>query len=104
MVPFDVREDQWYSITTTLNSSHYFSVTVDGSKILDIPVSQCGAIPSNIRGSWGFAPYQDQAAYIKDVSVFASNGSVLYQNAMTSEDVLGEYGVAENTVSISQFA
>jgi hypothetical protein len=45
---------------------------------------------SPYTGTFGFAPYQDQAAYFKDV-VISQNGSLLYENPMTSEDVLGEY-------------
>jgi hypothetical protein len=95
-VPFEVKEDEWYSITTALNSTQYLSVTVNVTQILDVPISQYDVIPSNVAGSWRFGPYQDQAEYVKDVTVLSSNGTVVYQDPMTSTDVLGQYGVAEN--------
>lgn len=47
-------------------------------------------------GTWGYGPFQDQLAYVKDVVVTASNGTVLYQNNFLSQDTLAEYAADSN--------
>ncbi|KAL2829892.1 glycoside hydrolase family 78 protein [Aspergillus pseudoustus] len=47
-------------------------------------------------GTWGFGPYQDQTALVKDVQVYSQNVTLLYQNPMTSDEIL-EYGIMGNT-------
>ncbi|KAK8253209.1 Six-hairpin glycosidase-like protein [Phyllosticta capitalensis] len=103
-----IRENEWYSISTSINATGY-SVSINGSS--PIFVSNANTVPDwettfgangdATLGTWGFGPFQDQAAYVKDVSVTASNGTRLYHNAMTSESpTLTEYGVAANTHSV----
>lgn len=41
-----------------------------------------------------------QIAYVKDVQVTASNGTVIYHNNMKSDHTLAEYGVQSNTVAL----
>jgi hypothetical protein len=53
-------------------------------------------------GSFGFGGWQDQAATIKNVSVYdTANQTQLYSNPMTDPTVvLPEYGVHENFASV----
>lgn len=50
-------------------------------------------------GTWGFGPYQDQVALVSNVTVLAENGTLVYENDMTSHEVLAEYGVCSNSHS-----
>ncbi|RHZ67195.1 uncharacterized protein CDV56_109624 [Aspergillus thermomutatus] len=104
-LPFDVKEGQWYEISTRINATGY-GVTVNETEIfvpldeLQIATSFIGSSGSLTGGTWGFGPYQDQIALVKDVTVHAQNSSLLYHNPMTSASVLKEYGVMANTHSI----
>ena len=103
---FDVKEDEWYRISTTINQTGY-SVAIDDHPAvfvalehLQTPTATIGGSGSLTGGTWGFGPYQDQTAYVKDVQVLAHNGTLLYQNPMTAESVLEEYGVMPNSQSV----
>jgi hypothetical protein len=101
-----IIEDKWYQISTTIspegyrisvNSTHI--ATISYAEALDL-YSAFFSLPSATTGTWGFGPFQDQVAYVKNVEVTASNGALLYQNSMTSEDVLVEYGINSNDASV----
>ncbi|KAK8179057.1 Six-hairpin glycosidase-like protein [Phyllosticta citribraziliensis] len=106
-VNLDVKENQWYRISTTINATGY-SVTINGSSPVFVSnantlsdwTTTLGATGDPTLGTWGFGPFQDQEAYVRDVAVTASNGTTLYQNAMTDEATLLEYGVGHNTHSV----
>ncbi|KAI9730686.1 MAG: hypothetical protein M1834_005654 [Cirrosporium novae-zelandiae] len=109
--PFFIKEDTWYNIRTTV-SSPYISVWIDDVQAFNVSLDDyyCWAtaddaapISSKVygAGSFGFGPWQDQIAYVKDVLVTSNeNGTQFYQNSMTSMEVLGEYGVRSNTESV----
>lgn len=87
-----ILEDTWYNITTVTSSSG-FDVYINGT------LSATVALPGT--GTWGFGPFMDQSAYVKDVQVTAPNGTVIYANAMTdSAAVLSEYGTQSNTLTL----
>lgn len=103
---FDVKEDRWYTISTTINQTGY-SVSIDNHQnvfialsCLQTPTASIGGPDSLTSGTWGFGPYQDQIAYVKDVEVRAQNGTLLYQNQMTDALVLEEYGIMSNPQSV----
>ncbi|PYH94325.1 Six-hairpin glycosidase [Aspergillus ellipticus CBS 707.79] len=103
--PFTIKENQWYKISTSINATGY-SVEINGTEIfvplndLQIVSASIGSSGSLTGGTWGFGPYQDQIALVKDVEVYAENGTLLYQNPMTSDSVLEEFGVLANTHSL----
>jgi hypothetical protein len=93
-----IEDDTWYNVSTAMTPETYV-VSIDDQVVLSIPIANFAELAaragytgtgSPYTGTFGFAPYQDQAAYFKDV-VISQNGSFLYENPMTSEDVLGEY-------------
>jgi hypothetical protein len=96
--PSPISENEWYRVSTTLGSSGY-TVSVNGTQFAYVPYSGFGGVNLN-TGSWGFGPYLDQAAYIKDIEVVAQDGTVLYTNSLTSTDILEEYVVASNTYAV----
>ncbi|GKZ50276.1 hypothetical protein AbraIFM66951_003272 [Aspergillus brasiliensis] len=104
-LPFEVKEGQWYEISTTINATGY-SVTINGTETfvalddLQIVSGSTGSSGSLTGGTWGFGPYQDQIAFVKDVEVHAQNGTLLYQNPMTASSVLEEYGVMASKHSV----
>ncbi|EYE90739.1 Six-hairpin glycosidase [Aspergillus ruber CBS 135680] len=103
---FNVTESKWYNISTTINQTGY-SVSINDHpavfvalKNIQTPSASIGGPSSLTSGTWAFGPYQDQIAYVKDVEVSAQNGTQLYQNPMTDESVLEEYGVMTNSESV----
>ena len=101
-----INENEWYEISTSItpqgfqisvNDVHVATVSYAESQEFPLPGF---ASPSVTSGTWAFGPFQDQIAYVKDVTVVGSNGTLLYQNPMTSEDVLIEYGVSTNEASV----
>ncbi|KAL3420653.1 RhaA is able to hydrolyze alpha-1 [Phlyctema vagabunda] len=101
-----INEDQWYEITTAITTEG-FMISINGTPAATINyeqglsfVSERFGPPSVTSGTWGFGPFQDQIAFVKDVEVRASNGSLIYENQMKSSEVLTEYGVAPNNASV----
>lgn len=97
-----IEDDSWYNISTAITPEAYV-VSIDGEIIVSVPIAEAIELAANagysgtgsaFKGSFGFGPWQDQAAYFKDVVVTSNNGSTLYKNPMTSEDTLGEYSVS----------
>lgn len=86
-----IKEETWYNITTVTGASG-FDVYINGTLSATVPLVN--------TGSWGFGPFNDQIAYVKDVQVTSSNGTIIYQNDMKSEHTLAEYGVHTNTLAV----
>jgi hypothetical protein len=53
-------------------------------------------MPGSIYKNFAFGPWQDQAAYLRNVNVTLSTGENVYSNSMSSEELLVEYGVQKN--------
>jgi len=103
-VPFDITEDEWHRISTMLTSDGYI-ISVDGNVAANVSMSAYKALypPTAYPvtgGAIGFGPFEDEIAYVKDVKVIGSNGTILYSNPMTSDDLYYEFGVHENTDSV----
>lgn len=102
-VPFEVLQDRWYRITTTISAAGY-NVSINGTQVAFIDLSTFAAYVNTgwgnalaTDGTWGFGPFQDQMAYFRDVVVTSGDGATqLYSDQLTSVDVLAEYRVAEN--------
>jgi hypothetical protein len=105
--PYPISENEWYRVSTTIGSSGY-NISVNGTQFAFVPYTtlqpyvNAGFGGTNLitTGSWGFGPFMDQAAYVKDVEVVAQDGSVLYTNPLTSTDILEEYLVASNAYAV----
>jgi hypothetical protein len=69
-------------------------VFLDSKRIAHFNISSYGIgdpnpyIPGGYYKSFAFGPWQDQAAYVRNVNVTSSTGENVYSNSMTSEDVL----------------
>lgn len=100
-VPFAVKEDTWYHITASLSTSGYLAVSIDDTQIFNVSRTAYPLATGAFSGSFGFGAYQDQAAYFRNTSVYdTANGTLLYSNHLTSEDVLTEYGTADLAESV----
>jgi len=92
-----IKEDKWHHITTSIKEDGYH-VQLNGIEIalVALPPSSTSYFkpPSNYEGTWGFGGFQDHISVVSNVSITSANGSQIYTNAMTSEKVLAEYGVA----------
>ena len=105
--PFPISENEWYRISTTIGSSGY-NISINGTQFAYVPYTtlqpwvNAGFGGTNVitTGSWGFGPFMDQAAYVKDVEVVAQNGSTIYSNPLTSTDILQEYLMASNAYAV----
>ncbi|XHF99460.1 hypothetical protein AWENTII_002962 [Aspergillus wentii] len=100
---FNITEGDWYQITTTINQTGY-SVSINDHPAVFVSLAglqtrtaSIGGPPSLTGGTWAFGPYQDQEAFVRNVTVYAQNGTQLYQNPMTSNSVLEEFGAMPNT-------
>jgi hypothetical protein len=100
-VPFDVKENEWYTIETTISGTQQLSVSLNGTQVFDVSLNNYykGSRGFESPLSWsagpfGFTPWQDQLATYKNVYVHADNGSQIYYNPMTAPDTAGEFGVA----------
>ena len=105
-VSITIKENEWYQINTAITPEGY-QISVNGTSLATISYTEAlglsspkFSVPAVTSGTWGFGPFQDQIAYVKEVSVTASNGTLLYENPTTSEDVLIEYGVNANDASV----
>lgn len=106
-VPIDIKEGEWYEISTAINATGY-AVSINGSdpifvsneNSLDGWADIRGSSGDKTAGTWGFGPFQDQEAYFTNVVVEASNGTILYRSDLKDDSVLEEYGVAPNTHNV----
>ncbi|KAL4939999.1 Six-hairpin glycosidase-like protein [Aspergillus oleicola] len=103
---FDVKEGQWLDISTKIAEKGYV-VKIGNHNSMTVPLNDLQLVSnaqfstgSVYTGTWGFGPWQDQVAYVKDVAVQAQNGSTIYHNPMTNDSILEEYGVMKNTDSV----
>jgi hypothetical protein len=105
-IPFSIRENEWHNITTTLVGGEYVAVSINDTRIFNVSLTEyypTSMSDSTItQGSFGFGPFQDQIAWVKDVTVRdSSNGTLLYRNDMTDAiEVLPEFGVHGNHASV----
>ncbi|KAJ5851658.1 uncharacterized protein N7529_011043 [Penicillium soppii] len=105
-LPFKIEEGQWLRVSTTIKPTGY-DVSINNTFAAHVPFSALQPTYNFLAGSadrytgtWGFGPYQDQAALVKDVEVRSINGTILYKNALTDVSVLEEYGVMPNKHSV----
>ncbi|GAB1734037.1 hypothetical protein NU195Hw_g7635t1 [Hortaea werneckii] len=104
-----LSDDVWYTVSTTISSTGY-NISVDDRFLAFVPITeqtveaatgQRFGSGSPYAGTWGFGPWEDQAAWVKDVRVIAENDTTVYSNPMTMpSQVLGEYGVAPLEASV----
>lgn len=102
-VPFAVTEKTWHHISTAISPNGFLSVSLRDKQIFNVSMSDYNVEHNTayFSGSFGFGAWQDQAAYIRNVSVTdTANGSTIYTNPMTSPDVLAEYGTQANLASV----
>lgn len=102
-IPFDVTEKEWHNIETDSPGDGTYTVRLDGKQIahFNLTAYNVGARPPYFPPcayySFAFAPWQDQAAWYRNVNVTLASGQNHYSNPMTSEDIKIEYGVATNS-------
>ncbi|KAJ5727471.1 hypothetical protein N7493_005291 [Penicillium malachiteum] len=97
-VPFDVQEDVWYRISTSVRSGR-LAVSLNQTQLFNVSLSNYYAGGSSIStsGAFGFGAWQDQSAYIRDVSARDTSGDLVYQDSMTNAaTVLPEYNQHKN--------
>lgn len=107
-VNMTIHDNTWYNISTAMTADAYI-ISIDGQAAASVPIAPIAELAaggsffgsgSPYVGAFGFGPYLDQAAYFKDVSVKAQNGSTIYEDSLTSEDILGEYEQAPLDTSL----
>ena len=97
----DVLEDTWYTISTSITRNGY-NISINGRTVAFVPIDEAALLAaggyfgsgSPFDGTFGFGPFQDQAALVTDVEVVAANGTTIYENDMKSESILAEYNIA----------
>lgn len=100
MTTQNVTEKTWHTIETMSFGDSTYEVRLDGASIASFNISSYGIgdpnpyIPGGYYKSFALGPWQDQAAYYRNVNVTLNSGQLIYSSPMTTEDVLEEYGVA----------
>ncbi|OBT78844.1 hypothetical protein VF21_02515 [Pseudogymnoascus sp. 05NY08] len=101
-VPMDLLDNEWYRITTSITATGY-NISINGTHAAFVPSEPFKAYinpgigtSALTDGTFGFGPFLNQAAYYRDVEVIGQDGSVLYTNSLTGDDVYEEYGIAMN--------
>lgn len=95
----NITEKTWNTIEITSLGDDMYRVILDGQEIAQFNISSYGLgdpnpyIPGGVYKSFAFGPWQDQAAYYRNVNVTLNSGENVYSNTMTSQDTLVEYGV-----------
>jgi hypothetical protein len=81
-LPFPIHEWEWYKISTSVEASS-LKVSINGQQVLNtsllnywLPAAIASTTSFN-SGSFGFGGYQDQSAYIKNVTITSPTGTVL---------------------------
>lgn len=100
-IDMNITEDTWYTISTSITMGGY-NVSINGRHAAFIPVYEASFYApggfdgsgSPYDGTFGFGPWEDQAALFTDVEVVAANGTTIYRNDMRSDSILAEYNVA----------
>ncbi|KAH8685358.1 Six-hairpin glycosidase-like protein [Tricladium varicosporioides] len=99
---FNITEKKWYTIKTLSPGDGTYTVFIDDQEIAHFNASSYGFgnsnpyIPGGVYKGFAFGPWQDQAAYVRNVNVTLGSGEKVYSNSMLSNDVLIEYGVQTN--------
>ncbi|KAL3668516.1 hypothetical protein V7S43_006600 [Phytophthora oleae] len=108
-VPFNVKEHVWYPVKLAVDSTAGNLVLwLDGQQVLNATISDFGYSETQLssqgysttgKGAIGFGGWQDQASFVRNVTVTSLNSSkILYSNPMTEEKlVFPEFGVQSNT-------
>ncbi|KFY52885.1 hypothetical protein V496_08090 [Pseudogymnoascus sp. VKM F-4515 (FW-2607)] len=101
-LPNAVADNEWYRITTAITSTGY-NISINGTHAVFVPsepfkpyINPGIGTSALTDGTFGFGPFLNQAAYYRDVEVIGQDGSVIYTNSLTGDDVYEEYGVAIN--------
>ncbi|KAJ5640999.1 Six-hairpin glycosidase-like protein [Penicillium herquei] len=102
-INMNVTEKAWHTIKTVSPGDDTYTVYLDDQKVAHFNISSYGIgdpspyIPGGAYKGFAFGPWQDQAAYYRNVkATLNSNNETVYSNPMTSQDVLIEYGVQTN--------
>ncbi|KAG2172428.1 hypothetical protein INT43_004970 [Umbelopsis isabellina] len=105
-ISMNVALNRWYEVSTTISPTGY-NISINGTQVAFVPsdqyvqyISPSWGTTKVTDGTWGFGPYLDQAAYVKNVKVVAENGTVVYTNDLTSSAVYEEYSIASNSRNV----
>lgn len=96
-----IKEGEWLNITTVVTGRTRYSVFVDSQLVLaDLDTRDYDDVPDfNAffgNPTVGLGPWQDQAAFFRDLRLADADGKTFYVNKLDSEDVFAEFGVASN--------
>ncbi|KAF7717908.1 Glycoside Hydrolase Family 78 protein [Penicillium ucsense] len=98
----NVTEKEWHTILTESPGDGTYTVYLNDQQIAHFNISTYGLgdpnpyKPGGVYKGFAFGPWQDQAAWVRNVNVTLKTGVHVYSNPMTSPDVPVEYGVHAN--------
>lgn len=107
--PQDITEKTWHNISSHSHDGAY-EISIDGTQVAAFNLTNYGQgsrppyFPPCHYYSFALGPWQDQAAWYRQVEVTTAAGVTMYSNPMTSADVLVEYGVATNDHTVQSDA
>ncbi|KAM0326155.1 hypothetical protein ACHAQA_006749 [Verticillium albo-atrum] len=100
-LPFPVHEKTWYNVSTKLENG-WLSADINGTQIMNMTMEPYRVlwrgqmVPIELNGRFGIGAYQDQKAYYRNLALYDQQGRSVYENTLTSDDILAEYGVQTN--------
>jgi len=100
-IPFDFSENTWYNVFAYVNQLNLI-VQINNMSVFNIqlPQSSNPYIPSVTPGGVGFSTYKTQSAFIKNIQVIDTTGTILYQDPLTSKKAAHDFGVGSNELSL----
>ncbi|KAJ9092761.1 hypothetical protein QFC19_008616 [Naganishia cerealis] len=97
----DIPEGEWLNVSARSESANIYTISINDRQVASINYTSYGYLPGPSPfylgpTSVGIGGWQDQDAFYRNLRVTLPNGTIVYQNAMNDEDILGEYGVLQN--------
>lgn len=103
--PGPVPEKTWHKVKTVLSPDGRLAVSLNGEEVFNISMAEyyTGGSTVSFTGSFGVGAWQDEVAYVRNLSVTdTANGMTLYNHPLTTSDngLLVDFGTQSNIDSV----
>ncbi|KAK8057208.1 hypothetical protein PG996_011145 [Apiospora saccharicola] len=99
-----VAEKTWHKLKTVLSPKGRLAVSLNGQEVFNISMADyyTGGSAVSFTGSFGVGAWQDEAAYVRNLTVTdTANGTTLYSNPLAKDDgLLIDFGTQSNIDSV----
>ena len=104
-LPLNISLLEWYNVNATVRGLT-IELWINGMNVSTIPIPQSSSpyIPSITPGGIAFTTSNNQETYFRDLRVIDLSpshfGAILYQDSLTSQQVVSDFGVGTNELPI----